>query len=288
MRLFRYAEDRAPVAWFILLFAVDLTLYLAVDAWWALLLWFGLGILPKACVCAFNHHHQHVPVFHAAWANRLLELIYALHTGVTSQAWVLHHSLGHHVNYLDQAKDESRWMRPDGTPMAEFEYSLDVMVTAYPRAFGVGRRYPKQRRLFLAMLAVTLALVAALVAYRPLPGLVIFVLAPTFSLFGTAWATYCHHAGRSTESHFVACNNILQGMYNKLTGNLGYHTAHHYKPGIHWSRLPQLHDEIAHLIPDDAYIAPGWPWNLAGDGIPAPIAARQRESQAPVEHGRAA
>lgn len=275
MRLFRYREDRGPVACFLVLFAVDVAIYLTVDSLWLLLLWFGVGILPKACVCAYNHHHQHVPMFLAPALNRALEIVFALHTGVTSQAWVLHHSLGHHVNYLDQKKDESRWQRDDGRVMGELEYSVDVTLTAYPRAFSVSSRYPQKRLLFVVMALVTLAVVTGLVAWRPLPGLVIFVLAPAFSLFGTAWATYCHHAGRSTESHFVACNNILQPFYNKATGNLGYHTAHHYKPGIHWSRLPKLHDEIAHLIPSDAYIVPGWPWRLAGDGLP--------EQSAPIE-----
>lgn len=258
------------MACFLALFALDVTLYLTLESLWALLLWFGLGILPKACVCAYNHHHQHVPVFHPSWANRLLEIVYALHTGVSSHGWVLHHSLGHHVNYLDQAKDESRWARPDGSKMGELEYSLDVSLTAYSRAWRVGQRYPERRRIFIVMALLTLAVVVGLVAYRPLPGLIIFVLAPAFSLFGTAWATYCHHAGRSTESHFVACNNILQPLYNRATGNLGYHTAHHYKPGVHWSRLPALHAEIIDLIPDDAYIRPGWPWSLAGDGLPPP------------------
>lgn len=268
MRVFRYAADRVPVFLFVCLFAVDLSVYLWVDHAAMLVLWFFAGILPKAAVCSFNHHHQHVPTFYAAPLNRCLELMYALHTGVTSHAWVLHHSLGHHVNYLDQAQDESRWRRADGSLMGEYEYSFNVALTAYPRAWAVGKRYPHARRVFFWMGLLTLALMIALVTYRPLPGFVVFVLAPAFSLWGTAWATYAHHSQRSTDSHFVASNNILQRAYNVVTGNLGYHTAHHYRPGVHWSQLPALHAQIAHQIPQDAYVAPGLPWRWFGECFP--------------------
>lgn len=272
--MFRYKEDRVPVLLLVLIFAVDVAVYRTVDTWWVLLAYGLLSLLPKAGACAFNHHHQHVSTFTHWLPNRLLELVYALTTGVTSQAWVLHHSVGHHVNYLDQTKDESRWARADGSVMGEWEYSFVTTATAYTRAWATGAKYPRQRRLFAGMFVVTLALVGGLVWYRPVPGLIVFGLIPLIALFGTALATWTHHAGRSTASHFVACNNILQPFYNRLTGNLGYHTAHHYKPGVHWSQLPRLHAEIQHLIPGDAYLEPGYPWKWFGASWkPAPAEA---------------
>jgi hypothetical protein len=68
----------------------------------------------------------------------------------------------------------------------------------------------------------------------------------------------------------VASNNILHRGYNILTGNLGFHTAHHYRPGVHWSRLPALHDTIAHEIPADCYVSPGLPFNLGQEVIGPP------------------
>ncbi|MEW5738873.1 MAG: fatty acid desaturase [Myxococcota bacterium] len=279
--MFRYREDVVPVVVLLCVFSVDVTVYAFVDAWWVLLPYGLLSLLPKAGACAFNHHHQHVSTFTHWLPNRLLELVYALTTGVSSQAWVLHHSLGHHLNYLDQTKDESRWARADGSRMGEWEYSFVTTVTAYWRAFQTGAKYPKQRRLFVVMGVLSLALVATLVWLRPVPGLILFVLVPFLALFGTAMATWTHHSGRSTASHFVACNNILQPFYNRLTGNLGYHTAHHLKPGVHWSKLPELHAEIAAQIPADAYVEPGYPWKWFG-ASPRPVRA---EEQPPVTAG---
>jgi fatty acid desaturase len=264
--VFRHPADRVPVAAFASIFVVDVAAYLFLDNPIWLALYFLVGILPKGAVCAFNHHHQHVSTFRKPILNRALEIMYALQTGVSSHAWVLHHSVGHHLNYLDQDKDESRWMRKDRSIMGQVEYSLITSATAYVRAWKVGAKFPKYRKIFLVMGLVTVAMISALVSYRPMSGFFVFVLAPAFSLFGTAWATYSHHSSRSTDSHFVASTNVLQPLYNVWTGNLGYHTAHHYRPGVHWSKLKELHAKIADEIPADAYVPAGWPWRLAGPG----------------------
>lgn len=274
MAFFKYAADRPRVAVFASIFVIDVAVYLTVEHPAILLLYFVAGILPKGAVCAFNHHHQHLPTFKVPILNRALEIIYALQTGVSSHTWVLHHSVGHHQNYLDQDKDESRWMRKNRTVMGQIEYSLVTSATSYTRAWRVGKRYPKYRRVFLVMGLLTAAIIAGLVAYRPISGLIIFVLAPAFSLFGTAWATYTHHSHRRTDSHFVASTNVIQPLYNFWTGNLGYHTAHHYRPGVHWSKLREVHARIAHQIPADAYVEAGWPWRLAGKGGPVGLSTR--------------
>jgi fatty acid desaturase len=274
MAVFKYRADRPRVAVFATIFAIDVAVYLTVERPALLLLYFVVGILPKGAVCAFNHHHQHLPTFRIAIFNRALEIMYALQTGVSSHTWVLHHSVGHHQNYLDQEKDESRWMRKNRSVMGQVEYSFMTSATSYVRAWRVGKKYPKYRRVFLVMGIITASIIVGLVAYRPVSGLIIFVLAPAFSLFGTAWATYAHHSRRSTDSHFVASTNVVQPLYNFWTGNLGYHTAHHYRPGVHWSKLREIHAKIAHQIPADAYVEAGWPWRLAGKSVPVGLSTR--------------
>ena len=62
-------------------------------------------IVPKSQICAWSHHHQHAPTFLRSSLNRLLEFFHALHTGVATNLWVLHHNHGHHQHYPDQSKD---------------------------------------------------------------------------------------------------------------------------------------------------------------------------------------
>jgi fatty acid desaturase len=262
MALFRYRQDRVPVLIFTLVFALDLAVFFLVDDVRLLPLWTLLGILPKGFICAWNHHHQHVPTFTKTWANRLLEIVFAFETGLSTNAWVLHHTLGHHVNYLDQTKDESRWKDKDGKKMGELWYSLEVALTGYPRAWVVSRKYKQHRPGFIFGIVVVLVLLAMFFALRPWHALFVFLLPMIISLVGTAWATYTHHAGREAKDHFSASTNIIHRGYNIVTGNLGYHTAHHYRGGVHWSQLPKLHEEIKHLIPADAYMSPGFPFGL--------------------------
>lgn len=246
--VFKHAEDRWPVFFILCLSALDFALYFWMENPYILGIYFYLMIIPKAQICAWNHHHQHAPTFKQTPLNRILEFFYALHTGTTTNLWVLHHVYGHHQNYLDQTTDQSRWRRKDGSQMGEFEYSIMITLTSYYRGYKVGKEFPEEQKQFFVFGGLTFLIVAALVYLNPVAGLLLFVLPMIMGMFMTAWATYEHHAGRSTEDQFHASFNNTNRWYNLFTGNLGYHTAHHYNGGLHWSKLPQLHERIADKI----------------------------------------
>lgn len=251
MNLLKYREDRVPVTIFFLLTALDFFVYFTVDSRLFIVGYFAVMIPVKGMVSAWNHHHQHVPMFRHRALNRVLEMSFALHTGATTNAWVLHHVHGHHKNYLDQELDESRWMKAPGKRYGYIHYTLITMLTAYTRAYKVGERHPRLRRAFVGYGLLTLAVLLALVAFRPFNGLFLFVFPMITSLLITIAATYHHHSGLDTDDHMAASRNYTYKWRNLLTGNLGYHTAHHYRQGLHWSKLPELHAELAPNIPDE-------------------------------------
>ena len=104
---------------------------------------------------------------------------------------------------------------------------------------------------FLFYSAVTFSIIALLVIKDPVAGIFLFVLPMISGLLLTSWATYQHHAGLDTDNIDEASYNNLHPFFNLTTGNLGYHTAHHYKQRLHWSKLPELHEQIKHNIPDN-------------------------------------
>ena len=248
-----------PVIFILLLTLVDFLLYFTVDNFWLLSLYFVITLIPKGCICAWNHHHQHTKTFKSTALNRLLEIFYALHTGVSTNLWLLHHVLGHHHHYLDQKLDQSGWKRKDATSMGMWEYTLTVAGTAYYRGYLVGKAHPKHYRTHLIYTLAVVALLAALMVHRPIQALILFVLPMISGLLITAWATYEHHAGLDEpEDHFRASYNNVNPIFNLVTGNLGYHTAHHYRQGTHWSELPALHEKIKDQIPLTMYKTSFW------------------------------
>lgn len=247
--MFRFSADRIPVFCVLAFSAIDFMAYFSIDSVSVLIAYAVIMILPKGIICAWNHHHQHTMTFHSRALNRLLEFFYALHTGVTTNLWVLHHVLGHHRNFLDQSLDESSWKRPGGERMGPLEYTFTIALTAYFRGYRVGRKFPRVQREFILYGVLTVLGIALLCWFRPVPALVIFVVPMIVSLLFTAWVTYDHHSGLDTDDPFLASYNNTNALFNLLTGNLGYHTAHHHKQGLHWSKLPELHASIAHRIP---------------------------------------
>jgi len=251
LKILKYEADRLPVTIFFSITIVDFVLFFAVDQFWVIAAYW-LAMAPvKAFISAWNHHHQHVPMFVSKRLNRLLEMSFALHTGATTNAWTLHHVHGHHVNYLDQEADESRWRRRSGETYGLVPYTLVTTLTAYPRAYAVGRTRPRLQRAFVGYGLLTVLLVGTLVAINPVNGLFLFVFPMITSLVTTIGATHDHHSNLDTDDPMLASRNYTGRRRNFITGNLGFHTAHHYRQGLHWSKLPELHASIADEIPDE-------------------------------------
>jgi fatty acid desaturase len=257
----KYKADRGPVAYVLAVFALRLVLWTFATPLVCL-----IGVVPLAVLGMFiapiNHHHQHVNTFRAGWLNRLYDLALALQCGVGPFSWVLHHNLGHHLNYLNQRPhprpDESRWTRADGSQMGRFEYSIDLLLHHQIDIVRVGRMRPMIFRQFLWMKLPLWSLIGVGLWFAPVQTALVFLVPAFLTLFHTIWATYEHHAGCPGTSHLDASRNRDNRIFNRLTGNLGLHTAHHQRPGLHWSLLPELHAEIRDQIPEEQILRGFW------------------------------
>lgn len=260
--LVRKKIDCYPIAAILLVLAIDLIVFLFSPSILFPIAWAIATLHVKGWICSWNHNHQHCKFFTQAWANRSIELVMGLHTGIVGEAWVLHHSLGHHLNYLDQSKDESAWKTKSGRLMSQLEYTLKVGIMAYPIALDVGKRHVKSRKKLIENIILTLLTLALLTTINWVNTLIIFVIPMILMFFVTVYVTYYHHAGLDEEDPYKATYNVTDRWYNFFTCNLGYHTAHHVRCGLHWSELPLFHEQIKDKIPAHLYREPGFPFDL--------------------------
>jgi len=259
--ILRYKADRRSVTFTLTLFVLHLIPFFLAPAWVAALCLIPLAV-GSMFIAPINHHHQHFNTFHSVWLNRVYELVLSLQTGISPYGWVLHHNLGHHRNYLNQRPhaqpDESKWTRKDGSQMGRVEYTIDLVLNHQIDILQVGRRYPKYLRAFLLMKIPLWTLLGLALYINPVNALLIFLIPSFIALCHTSWATYEHHAGCYPTDHYDASVNRTSRLYNYLTCNLGYHTAHHKRPGVHWSLLPKLHEEIEDRIPKEMILTTFW------------------------------
>jgi fatty acid desaturase len=200
------------------------------------------------------HNHHHVNTFRQPLLNRALEVVMFLQLGMLPYGYTLHHNLGHHRHYLNQRLDSNRWRRRDGGAMRPWEFAWQLCLDMYPTVVRIGRQHPGVFRKFRRMAWLCAAVVLALVLVDPRNALLVFVLPLPPALLLQARATYEQHAGLDADEPLRASRSTVDARYNWRTLNLGYHTAHHLWPALHWSKLPAFHAAIAAEIPPDLVV----------------------------------
>lgn len=250
MPLLRHPRDLAPLLLVLGVFAVQLWAFFTFDNPWQLAGLVALLMVVQVSCGAVCHNHHHTALFTRAWANRLIETVMYLQTGTSPLSWTIHHNIGHHHDYLDQSRDPARWQEADGRVMHRLKYDFYNAAMIYPEIWKIGRRHPALFARFKRWFLIGNLVLAGFVLVDPLNALIVFVLPMLFMLVVLLDNTFQQHSGLDTDNHFHASRNVEHPLYNLTSWNLGYHTAHHLYPGIHWSELPAVHEKIRHRIPD--------------------------------------
>jgi beta-carotene hydroxylase len=251
MSIIRYPADRPAVAQVIAVLGAQLWIFFAVESHWAALgLVLLLGGLQVSCG-AICHNHHHVKTFRVDWLNRLYESVLYLQTGTSPFSWTIHHNIGHHGHYLEPHEDPSGWQHRDGRMMGRLFYCLYNSARVYPEIMRIGRQYPAVYRRFKIMFVIANIPLVAFLAMDATRTLIVFVGPMIAQILLLLDNTYGQHAGTGTDSHYHASRNVELPLYNLTSWNLGYHTAHHLHPGVHWSELPALHEKIRDRIPEE-------------------------------------
>ncbi len=246
----RYPQDWRTVAYMVFTSGLLLLNWSlpAFDPW----LW-GLQMFMAVTVAVIAHNHNHLGTFRNRRLNALMDYWITLFYGFPAFAWVPTHNMNHHKYNNDEGDVTATWR------LSERNNLLTLLV--YPAFSAWWQRVPtsqylktlwqrNRKRFFHCILQYVVigAWVSGALLIDVRKGLLYVVAPSAFALYTILIFNYLQHIHADEKSRFNHSRNITGGLMNWLLFNNGFHTIHHMKPGLHWSRAPEEHAKIAEQI----------------------------------------
>ena len=223
--------------------------------------WVWIGVNPfiyawylfmSVAVSVMTHNHNHLPMWQSKKLNILTGWWLTVFYGFPIFAWIPTHNKNHH-RFNNREGDDSITYRIS-------EKNNFLTLISYPSISG----YYQQKAIFTYLKEmkaknrekywVSISQYAVLILWLAVALLIdwhkalLFVIIPQqVSLFSVLVFNYVQHVHANEESEWNHSRNFT-GFLNFLLFNNGYHTIHHHKAGLHWSKVPEAHKEIEHNI----------------------------------------
>jgi fatty acid desaturase len=256
----RYREDWRTLLWAFVLFpAVGFAPYVEprLIPWiLPITLYFGF------CAGCFSHNHNHCPTFKGRRMNAFFSAWLSAFYGFPTFGWIPTHNLNHHkfVNKAGDATITWRYSKRNTWLVASTYFFVSTYWQAAPlkeymeKAKVTNPAIVRGMRMQWAMLV---GLHASFLAIGWLThgwrlGTIVwvfgFAIPAAFASWSMMFINYIQHVHCDPWSEHNHSRNFVSPFANWLVFNNGYHTAHHEAAGLHWTKLPEAHAKIAHLI----------------------------------------
>ncbi|MBP7478451.1 MAG: fatty acid desaturase, partial [Chitinophagales bacterium] len=95
--------------------------------------------------------------------------------------------------------------------------------------------------MFELVLVFAVKIIAAIINWKCF---LLFMLIPhQYAAWGIVGTNYFQHDGCDENHEFNHSRNFTGGLFNWFMFNNGYHGAHHMKPNLHWSLIPDFYNK---------------------------------------------
>ena len=223
--------------------------------------WCGLlrypMVIPVSCFlsfvcCIIAHNHMHLPLFRGRFWNSIFQLLLMFGSGQPPTGIITAHNERHH-RHPDSDQDFVR------SHLVDFRWNpLNLLVFPFVSIITMLREKPgdlaawKLRRPHLHRQA----LLERVVFYTALALLLVSDWRATLLYLTFPWliaqlflvgVNLLQHQDCDAVSEYDHSRNVTGAVANWFLLNNGFHTAHHLRPAMHWSLLPDFHRH--HIVP---------------------------------------
>jgi beta-carotene hydroxylase len=217
-------------------------------------------------VAVMAHNHNHLPIWRNKTLNILTDWWLSCFYGFPVWAWIPTHNKNHHtlnnkegdytITYRISERNNLLTLL---TYPAVSLYSQQVVLRGYLKEVKVKSK--RQYYLCYVQLAVLILFVGAALLLDWKKALLFVIIPQQMSGFSVLIFNYVQHVHADEESEINHSRNFVGFFINFFLLNNGLHTVHHDKAGIHWSKVPDEHKKIVHLI-DPALIETNFWWYI--------------------------
>lgn len=211
------------------------------------------NILFFAAACYFGflnsvviHNHMHQGIFHDKTLNAVWRCVLSFGALYPASANIPAHNLVHH-HFEDDGQPD--WAAPG---IVDFRWNL-LNLVHFPNVAGTRTFNGVQRwkavlnrkafsRQYAIEQAVAFGLTGALLVLDFWPALFFVVLPQLYGARCILRINLIQHDRCDTESEWNHSRNFVGKAFNWIMCNNGYHTIHHNKAGLHWSKLAEAHE----------------------------------------------
>lgn len=205
------------------------------------------------------HNFIHNPFFRSDRLNRLMSLTITLAL-ISPQTMYRYIHLKHHAGNADLPDAEGKTVDPlsiyqygaDGKPEPMLSYVFMQFFRdddPFELARRIGEKRPAEAKQALFEFWAIIAVYGALLVGGIFTARWAFVpLAVVASYLGQCVSNLCgyyEHLGGNPDKPIAWGVSTYDKLYNWVFLYNGYHAEHHYRPKVHWTKMVELHRQIA-------------------------------------------
>ncbi len=216
---------------------------------------FSAALFMAVTVAVMSHNHNHLPIWKNKTLNILTDWWLTCFYGFPVWAWVPTHNKNHHMLNNREGDYTITYRLSEANNILTLltyptisGYYQQIVLKAYLK--DVKKKSKEQYYLCLTQIAVLIVFIAVGFILDWKKALLYIILPQQMSTFSVLIFNYVQHVHADEESDINHSRNFV-GILNFFLLNNGLHYVHHEKAGLHWSKTPEEHKKIEHLIHPD-------------------------------------